>query len=49
MSELDDKIEKAKEAISEVFSDMSVSQVECKENMEDLISHAEDMLNSLGE
>jgi len=45
----DQLYEKAVEAITELFSDKSVSQSEAKANLESLIGEIEIMIESLGE
>lgn len=39
--------EKAKDAITELFSDQSVSQSECKSNLEGLIGEIEMLISTL--
>lgn len=41
--------EKALEAITELFSDTSVSQSECKRNLQELISEIKTMIGSLSD
>jgi hypothetical protein len=41
-------LERAKEAINELFSDQSVSPTECKENLQDLKDEIELQIDSLG-
>lgn len=40
-------LEKAKDAIDELFSDMSVSKVKCRENLRELISEIHIKIESL--
>jgi len=44
---LTDKVEAAKSAINAVFSDMSVSRSECRENLRDLQEEIEVLLDAL--
>lgn len=45
----EDKIEAAKEAIREVFGDMSVPQSTTRESLRDLIDEIKSMLDTLNE
>ena len=44
-----ERVEKAKRAIETVFSDVSVTKTEMRESLRDIISHAEVMIEALGE
>lgn len=44
---MEDVIEKAEEAITEVFNDRSATQMETKERLSELAEFIQDMLNTL--
>ena len=43
------RIETAKRAIDKVFSDVSVTKTEMRENLKEIINYAEVMIEALGE
>ena len=47
MDDHEELLEAAKEAASKLFGDSSVSRSKTKESLNDLISHCEDMLDTL--